>query len=87
MSWVGMANSFKYIKVVIYLRKMRLKQKRRSVSLLFKRQAYIIPALIRFPEVQSLPGSLKFKKTKNQTHKPKTQQLVTSISYLNNAHY
>lgn len=67
MSRVGMANSFKYIKVVIYLWKMRLKQERHTVWLHFKRQVCIIPALIRFPEVQSFPGSPKLKTKQNKS--------------------
>lgn len=71
MSRVGMAKSFKYIKAVIYLWKMRLKQERHSVWLHFKRQACIIPALIRFPEVQLFPGSPVRNKKKPKQNKAK----------------
>lgn len=73
-SRAGMANSFKYIKVVIYLWKMRLKQERHTVWLHFKRQVCIIPALIRFPEVQSFPGSPKFKTKQSKTNPNICQQ-------------
>lgn len=53
---------------------MRLKQERHTVWLHFKRQACIIPALIRFPEVQSFPGSPKLKTKQSKTNPNICQQ-------------